>query len=243
MLTRRRFLVASGTALAAFSLRAQGTDSVPTNLDHILLGCRDREQGIIFVESHTGVRAAFGGVHPGRGTQNALLSLGHRHYLEIIAPDPKQEMPENRIRGAAPDLLTKLKSLVSPRLVGWAAHPGSLADFRKLLRAAGIAFHGPTPGSRKRPDGRLLQWQTLNLDKDDAGLLPFFIEWAADSPHPATDAPQGCRLVRFELVTPDPVALTKIVDLMSLDATVTKGAKPQIRASITGPKGELNLAS
>jgi catechol 2,3-dioxygenase-like lactoylglutathione lyase family enzyme len=243
MLTRRRFLVASGTALAALSLRAEGADSVPTNLDHILLGCRDLDQGIAFVESHTGVRAGFGGVHPGRGTQNALLSLGERHYLEIIAPDPEQEMTQNRVRGAGPDLVTELKSLADPRLVGWAAHPGSLADFAKKLRAAGIAFHGPTPGSRKRPDGRLLQWQTLNLDNDDSGLLPFFIEWAADSPHPASDAPQGSRLVRFELVIPDPEALTKTVALMSLDATVTKGAKPQIRASIAGPKGELNLTS
>lgn len=243
MLTRRRFLVASGTALAAFSLRAQGTESVPTNLDHVLLGCRDLDQGITFVESHTGVRAAFGGVHPGRGTQNALLSLGDRHYLEIIAPDPKQDMPQNRVRGAGPDLVTELKSLASPRLVGWAAHPGSLADFAKKLHAAGIAFHGPTPGSRKRPDGRLLQWQTLNLDEHDSGLLPFFIEWDADSPHPASDAPQGCWLVRFELVTRNPEALRKAVELMSLGATVTKGAKPQIRVSVTGPKGELDLAS
>jgi hypothetical protein len=243
MLTRRRFLVAGGTALAACSLRAQGIDSVPTNLDHILLGCRDLEQGVTFVESRTGVRAAFGGVHPGRGTQNALLSLGDRHYLEIIAPDPKQEMPQNRVRGAAPDLVTELKSLTSPRFVGWAAHPGILADFAKKLHAAGIAFRGPTPGSRKRPDGRLLQWQTLNLDKDDSGLLPFFIEWAADSPHPASDAPQGCRLVAFELVSPDPEALTKTVALMSLDVSVTKGSKSEIRASISGPKGELNLTS
>ena len=243
MLTRRRFLEAGGTALAAFSLRAQGTDSVPANLDHILLGCRDLDQGIAFVESHTGVRAAFGGVHPGRGTQNALLSLGDRHYLEIIAPDPKQETPQNRIASAGPDLVTELKSLAGPRLVGWAAHPGSLVEFARKLHTAGIAFRGPTPGSRKRPDGRLLQWQTLNLDKDDSGILPFFIEWAVDSPHPASDAPQGCRLVGFKLVTPDPEALTKTVALMSLDARVTKGAKAQVRAVITGPNGELNLAS
>ena len=243
MLTRRRFLLASGTALGAFSLGAQGTDSVPTNLDHVLLGCRDLDQGITFVESHTGVRAAFGGVHPGRGTQNALLSLGERHYLEIIAPDPQQEMPQNRVPGTGPDLVTELKSLASPRLVGWAVHPGSLADFAKKLRAAGIAFHGPTRGSRKRPGGRLLEWQTLNLDKDDSGLLPFFIEWAADSPHPASDAPQGCRLFRFELVTPNLEALRKTVELMSLGATVTRGSKPEIRARISGPKGEVDLAS
>src|SRR5215467_11923083 len=136
---RRTFVAMTGAAIAAPS-NIYGKDEVPSLLDHILLGCKDLESGIAFVEERTGVRAAFGGVHPGRGTQNALLALGTRRYLEIIAPDPKQSGATDRLG---------LQKLTEPRLVGWAAHPGDLDDFANRLRAAGIAFDGPTPGSPK----------------------------------------------------------------------------------------------
>jgi hypothetical protein len=241
MLTRREFVVAGASALAASSLLAQGSENVPAILDHILLGSPDLQQGVEFVQAKTGVRAAFGGVHPGRGTQNALLSLGERHYLEIIAPDPKQAGAVTPMLRA--DLLAHLRSLTEPRLIGWAAHPGDLDAFASRLRAAGLAFTGPTAGSRKRPDGRLLQWQTLNLQDDASGLLPFFIEWSEASAHPSTDAPKGCRLAHFELAGPDPAALRKKLAILELDVPVVKNAAAQIRARFVGPKGELEISS
>jgi catechol 2,3-dioxygenase-like lactoylglutathione lyase family enzyme len=214
-----------------FSAEKEGA---PTMLDHILLGCSDLDRGIDFVEKHTGVRAAFGGVHPGRGTRNALLSLGEKHYLEIIALDPQQS--------GVPDHYW-LQRLIEPRLVGWAAHPGDLNLFATRLRDADIAFDGPNPGSRKRPDGRLLQWKTLNLKDDHAGLLPFFIEWSADTVHPSADAPTGCRIVRFEIATPEPEQLGKTVAILGLDVKIAKAEIAQLRATIAGPKGELALTS
>jgi len=236
---RREFLISGAAALAGLKTRqyngfAPAGNEVPTLLDHILLGCSDLDRGIAFVEERTGVRAAFGGVHPGRGTRNALLSLGERRYLEIIAPDPEQS--------EVPDAYGLLR-LDEPRLVTWAAHPGDIQALAARLAKAGIVAEGPTPGSRKRPDGKLLQWKTLNLQETAGGLLPFFIEWSANSLHPSVDAPKGCTLVRFEAAAPNADALQSTVKQLGLDLTVSKGDKPQLRAVMASTKSELRLIS
>jgi hypothetical protein len=232
-ISRRGFL-ALATAVAGLPRMPQRVPDVPALLDHILLGCSDLQHGIDYVEQHIGVRAAFGGVHPGRGTQNALLALGERRYLEIIAPDPQQNVPERQ---------DSFKSLTEPRLMGWAAHPGNLEELAAKLRANGVAFAGPQPGSRRRPDGRVLNWKTVNLKDDHGGLLPFFIEWSADSVHPSVDAPKGGALLRFVLATPEQEDLLHAAKLAGLDLQVDLADKPGLRATISGPKGELALSS
>jgi hypothetical protein len=233
MLSRRTFLTLTGGAIAA-PCAVWGAAEMPAMLDHILLGCSDLTRGIDFVAQHTGVRAAFGGVHPGRGTRNALLSLGEKHYLEIIALDPLQS--------GAPDHYG-LAKLPEPRLVGWAAHPGNLNSFATRLRDADIAFDGPNPGSRKRPDGRLLQWKTLNLKDDRDGLLPFFIEWSADTVHPSVDAPPGCKIDHFSLQTPNAAEITHLCTQLALDVPIEPSDKPQLRARISGPDGKVMTLS
>ena len=204
-------------------------------LDHILLGCSDLDRGIAFVEQHTGVRASFGGVHPGRGTQNALLSIGELHYLEIIAPDPQQ--PGVSSRGG------DLRSLAEPKLVGWAARPASIGNTAKRLTEANVAHSGPTAGSRNRPDGTTLHWATIDLADDRHGLLPFFIQWSADSKHPSLDAPQGCRLTNFAVLSPDAEEVTALFRRLVLDVTVGHANRPHLTARIEGPGGRLELTS
>jgi hypothetical protein len=230
---RRQFLAVTGGALLA-PRTTFSADQVPTLLDHILLGCNDLDRGIALVETHTGVRATFGGVHPGRGTRNALLALGDRRYLEVIAPDPQQNTLAR---------FPELKTMSEPRLLTWAAHPSSIDALATHLGDAGIPFEGPSDGSRNRPDGKTLRWRTLDLKDDRHGLLPFFIQWNADSIHPSVDAPKGCRVATFSITTPDPEELAKTLRLLELDVPVERGDKARLRARIAGPKGQLDITS
>jgi hypothetical protein len=235
-ISRRAFLsVTSGALIAPRAWAAwPKIAEVPTLLDHILVGSSDLERGIAFVEEHTGVRAAFGGVHPGRGTQNALLSLGERRYLEIIAPDPKQSSIEQY------SVIAKLKE---PRLIGWAAHRDDLEKFAERLRQEGIAFEGPQAGSRERPDGKVLRWRALRLKDDHGGLLPFFIEWSQDSTHPSVDAPKGCTLTHFEATTSETKDLLYAVSRLEIDLHVSTLDHPSLLASISSSKSQFSISS
>jgi hypothetical protein len=232
--TRRAFTLAATSLIAAPRLAWPETSNVPNVLDHVLLGCNDLEAGIAEVYQRTGVKAAAGGVHPGAGTKNALLSLGPKRYLEVIAPDPLQPASSD------PRLLARLKH---PALVGWAAHRHDLNEFAVLLRGAGIECVGPNPGSRARPDGTTLKWKTLALKDDHDGVLPFFIEWDSHSLHPSVDAPEGCRLTDFRIDTPDPSGLKVLADKLQLDVQIRQSDKPRLAATIVGPKGTMTLLS
>jgi hypothetical protein len=233
--SRRRFLVTASAALASARISsAAQQEPTPKLLDHILIGSPDLEKGIAFIEERTGVRAAFGGVHPGAGTQNALLSLGKNRYLEIIAPDPKQPATLD---------VRDLRKLEEPVLVGWAAHPGDVEAFAQRLKTEGVEVIGPKPGSRKRPDGHVLNWKTLALKDDAGGLFPFFIEWGAGTTHPSVDAPPGCSLELFEAIarSPDLVKLQGRAAQLNLDLKISPGRTPHLHATVAGPKGRLDI--
>ena len=226
--------------MAAIAVRrgfsADKMSAVPADLDHILLGINDLNHGIAWLEERSGVRAALGGVHPGRGTRNALVSLGPRRYLEIIAPDPAQATASS-----GRELLDRLRTIQEPRLVGWAAHTGDLAAVAQKAAAAGIAIENPHDGSRARPDGRTLRWKSFNLKEDYAGVLPFFIEWSADSVHPSQDAPPGCALQHFFVESPAVKDVLAAAAKLGLDLYANPGKKPLLGARIAGKKGAFEL--
>jgi hypothetical protein len=207
---------------------------MPTGIDHIILGIDDLERGVARVEQHTGVRPVFGGIHPGRGTRNALLAIGPDSYLEIIAPDPQQ---------SAPTWFPQLLTLRAPRLIGWAVHTSDLSASAQAAVSAGLPIDGPQDGARSRPGARTLNWKLFHLRDERGGLLPFFIEWGRDSLHPSHNAPPGCRLESFHLQSPDAPELVRVFEALSVEVNVAPGEKPRMVARLATPRGEVELTS
>ena len=233
-ISRRAFSTSVAVLMAVPTIAIPSAGSVPVTLDHIILGCTDLEGGIEFVFRHLGVRAVPGGVHPGAGTKNALLSLGERRYLEIMAPDPLQpEAPDQR----------DVRTLKRPQLVGWAEHRDHLDDLASVLRAAEVGFVGPVPGSRRRPDGSVLNWKSLALKDDEHGVLPFFIEWGASTVHPSVDSPQGCGIDSLEITIPNPASLEILSKKAELNVAIAQSKVARLTAHLHGPAGSLVLHS
>ena len=117
--------------------------------------------------------------------------------------------------------------------------PAKRLNFVALSRDRSLAL--PQDDNSQGGDGR--STNSICQPAGTEGLLPFCIEWSADSPHPADDAPSGLRLVQFEISSPNPDELQRTLDILGLDLQVTRSDRPQLRARVVGPQGTADLTS
>ena len=238
----RSTVVASATMLAGLLLGActPQEDSAPQNerqmmqVDHFIVAISDLLLGMQQIEELTGVRPVVGGKHPGAGTQNALIALGERQYLEILAPQTDVELPES---------VTWLLELTELTPMGFAVSTSDAALAVQQLQDNGYTTSTPNAGSRARPDGATLEWTSMNITEPTAVGMPFFIEWGADSPHPATTSPQGCLLQSLKVATPEHDELSRLFEVLELDVAVEGGTTPEAtyEAVIECPNGNVVL--
>ena len=163
-------------------------------LDHIVIAAPDLDAAKQEFADRTRVTPIDGGQHVGRGTRNALVSFGAGQYLEIIAPDPEQDIGDTF--GAA------LAGLSETRLLHWAVRVSGLEAVAEVARAAGFEPGPIFETSRAQADGVVLNWKLMGVGGHDAGgFVPFYIDWL-DCPHPADTSVVVGPLTVFELHLP-----------------------------------------
>lgn len=203
-------------------------------IDHLVFAAPDLDLGIEEIERVLGIRAAIGGRHPAWATRNAVLALGPRSYLEIIAPDPSQ-VPADGPRPFGLDTRSACG------LVAWAARAERLAELRFDAARAGIELGQVMAGSRELPGGGRLAWELTDLRQVTAeGLAPFFIDWGR-SVHPAARAPAGAVLTGLAAQHPDPERVRKVLRRIGVGLSVDAGPAASLIATIDCPNGRVRL--
>jgi len=201
-----------------------------------MLGARSLDDAIAEFARATGVTAVRGGRHPGRGTENALVSLGHGTYLELIAPVPGASATD-------PFIIAALQSMPKLTPVGWAVHLDDAAATAERLRAAGIGVEGPHPGSRVTPAGDTLQWVTLGLTTLNTDAAPFFIQWGSAVRHPSTTSPAGCDLQTLQLTDPASAEINRALDVAGSAIRSQQGPATKIALKIRCGRGVVTFAT
>jgi hypothetical protein len=200
--------------------------AVPTapQLDHLVVAIRSLDEGIAQFQALTGVTAGIGGKHPGRGTENALVSLGGGSYLEIIAPqkDAKLSGEDARMRG-----------LAQLTIIDWAVRIIDVDDALASLRRAGFTTSPPQPGARLTPSGERLDWMTFGLAGAPIDSAPFFIRWSPNTRHPSTTAPGGCALGRLVVHDPQSDRLTAALGALDVPGVTVAVGTAKIEAALT----------
>jgi hypothetical protein len=206
--------------------------------DHLVVAAASLDAGCAFVAARLGVRPQPGGRHDAMGTHNALLRLGARLYLEVIAVDPDAAAParprwfdldEPRMRAALAE---------RPRLVHWVAR----SDDIDAARARASVDPGPVLALSRGE----FRWRiTVPADGHlpGGGLLPTLIRWDVDA-HPADRLPDaGLRLEALAGEHPDPAAIRAGLAALGLaDALkVSYGRHPRLAAMLRTRRGLVTL--
>ena len=162
-----------GTVLIAMTLClemsaiAGENNVVNLKVDHASI-CVSQLEPLRAVFAAARLTTDYGGPHANGGTHMALLGFDDGSYLELIAP----------MKPGGADASPWGKMIASSAgTCAWAVGTKDIREEVNRLKQAGIPTDGPIPGSRKRPDGQLIQWQTAGVGPDGAGaVLPFMIQ-------------------------------------------------------------------
>jgi hypothetical protein len=217
-----------------------------SELDHIVVASTRLEEGVEWVAERLGAQPQPGGKHVAMGTHNALLKLGPRAYLEVIAIDPDATTPTRPRWFSLDESAMQSRLATGSALITWVLRCDSLAaacarvpDLGEILSMSRGDFHWKIAV----PETGTLPW---------SGVLPAAIQWepGADGAeqHPCDRLPEsGCELLELKLAHPAAVLGTAGILAMFRELRIVgpvdlKSGPVQIEARIRTPKGEVSLS-
>lgn len=172
-------------------------------------------------ERRFGLGTVYGGRHPGAGTANALVALGGRQYLELIAVVDADEASRAQRSGRVGGAVKRGDTFAT-----WVLRTDDLEGLRADLGETGEIM----PGARERPDGTVLRWRTLDLQASREGSgIPFLISWDGEE-HPGGDG--AGRVLRVSVEDREGGPLRSLLARVDVDVAVevTLGEAPRLRA-------------
>ncbi len=207
-------------------------------LDHLVVAAATLADGIDYVAALTGATPQPGGRHVAMGTHNALLRLGARTYLEIIAIDPDGAKPSRRRWFDLDDAALQAELTEKPRLVHWVART---ADVERTAAACPLALGAVLPFERGN-----FRWR-ITVPEDGGrparGVVPALIQW--DVPfHPADRLPaSGVSIVQFAATHSDPAPVRAALAALGLEDAlhVTYDRETRLAAMLRTPRGVVTL--
>ena len=209
-------------------------ETTMNQLDHLVIAAPDLDAAKQRFQDATGVAPVDGGRHVGLGTRNALVSFGSGRYLEIIAPDPEQNL-DGGFGAALADLDSELP-------LHWAVRVAALQPIADHATNVGLDAGLIRRTSRAQPDGTMLEWQLMGVSGHDlGGFVPFYIDWL-ECPHPSDTAPVVGELTLFEVTLPEGSSAKRLLDPAPAGVALVNG-EPRLRVRFESPKGIIEYES
>ena len=113
-------------------------------VDHLVWYCDDLKAGERYFAERMDRGSIYGGIHPGVGTANRLLSLADASYLEILGRDPAR---------ARSSLAPKIRGLSGSGLYHWAIGEGGSFCIAPEGECGRPRWQRPMTGGRASDDG------------------------------------------------------------------------------------------
>jgi len=206
------------------------------SIDHIVYGVPDIGKEIDHLHSKLGIRPVLGGKHITKGTKNALVSLGDRCYLEILARDEEnKDFVGERWMGM--DRITR------PKIIRWSVGSSDLKKDSEILQSYDTDYARVERGSREIKNQQQLQWQMiLPVDKPMIDVVPFVTDWSDSAGHPAESLEKSCVLKKLILYFPTNKSIEKLLGALQVKVEIITSDEIRIEALIETPKGIVVLS-